>query len=313
MRLGMQVRLKGAPRVTGYSVVPAGLGYSALNLWLLGYLDRAVARSAEAIGRAVEMGDQFGQVLAFVTGAVLRFLLRDDDDRFAECCERGHRVSVECGFGWWRAFFDVLLGRLDIKAAPGDAGIERMRRGMAEWHGLGMVVASDLLMLVHADACMAAAEMCPDGARRGELLADACDAGHGARPEKARRGRSAPEMLRLRGELLLARDGLAAAGEALDCFERALAVAGEQGALAWELRTAMSILRLRQRQGRGCGGHCEAARHPARSMPALPRGLTSPTCRRPRRCSDPGKRCREKRDLRHLSCICPLMSWKSAA
>jgi hypothetical protein len=57
------------------------------------------------------------------------------------------------------------------------------------------------------------------------------------------------ELYRMRGELLLARDGLAATGDALDCFRWALALGLEKGALAWELRAAMSIMRLRERQG----------------------------------------------------------------
>lgn len=57
------------------------------------------------------------------------------------------------------------------------------------------------------------------------------------------------ELCRLQGELLLARDGLAAAGEALDCFQRALALGHDQAALAWQLRTAMSLVRLREHQG----------------------------------------------------------------
>ena len=35
------------------------------------------------------------------------------------------------------------------------------------------------------------------------------------------------------------------------CFEQALQLAQLQGALAWELRVAMSIVRLRKRQGEG--------------------------------------------------------------
>jgi predicted ATPase len=56
------------------------------------------------------------------------------------------------------------------------------------------------------------------------------------------------ELHRVRGELL-ARDGLAAAGEALACFQEALALGRDKGALAWELRAAMSLVRLRERQG----------------------------------------------------------------
>jgi len=57
------------------------------------------------------------------------------------------------------------------------------------------------------------------------------------------------EMLRLKGELLLMRDG-AAAAEAEGCFRAALAVARTQEARWWELRAKMSLARLLAKQGR---------------------------------------------------------------
>jgi predicted ATPase len=55
-------------------------------------------------------------------------------------------------------------------------------------------------------------------------------------------------MLRIRGEILagLALPDLA---QAEASFEASLELARRQSALSWELRTAMSLARLRQRQG----------------------------------------------------------------
>jgi len=69
-----------------------------------------------------------------------------------------------------------------------------------------------------------------------------------------------PELYRLKGELLLERDGLAAAGEALACFQNALQLGREMGALAWELRAAMSLVRLRVSQGEVCAAELAEAR-----------------------------------------------------
>jgi predicted ATPase len=57
------------------------------------------------------------------------------------------------------------------------------------------------------------------------------------------------ELYRLKGELLL---GLSTAphAEAAACFQQALTVARHQQAKSWELRTAMSLGRLWQRQGK---------------------------------------------------------------
>ncbi len=74
------------------------------------------------------------------------------------------------------------------------------------------------------------------------------------------------ELHRVRSELLLARDGLAAAGEALACFERAMQIGAKQGALAWELRAAMSLVRLRESQGDACAAELAEARESLRGV-----------------------------------------------
>jgi len=60
------------------------------------------------------------------------------------------------------------------------------------------------------------------------------------------------ELHRLRGEALLAAADDRPAAEA--CFKRALAVARDQRAKSWELRAAMSLCRLRSRQGKATEG-----------------------------------------------------------
>jgi predicted ATPase/DNA-binding winged helix-turn-helix (wHTH) protein len=71
-----------------------------------------------------------------------------------------------------------------------------------------------------------------------------------SRAEHGRGGCYTPEVLRVKGERLLKERGLAAATEAEAQFERALLTARSQGALAWELRAAMSLTRLWREQQR---------------------------------------------------------------
>ena len=61
--------------------------------------------------------------------------------------------------------------------------------------------------------------------------------------------RSAPEVARLEGELLLANDGTEP-GRAEACFHKALAMARDQHARSLELRAAMSLARLWREQSR---------------------------------------------------------------
>jgi len=59
-----------------------------------------------------------------------------------------------------------------------------------------------------------------------------------------------PELLRMKGELMLRQSGIARTVEAEDCFRAATEIAREQGALLWELRTALGLARLRIAQDR---------------------------------------------------------------
>jgi predicted ATPase len=63
------------------------------------------------------------------------------------------------------------------------------------------------------------------------------------------------ELLRIKGELLLHSGEHRSVAAAEQHFDRALDVARSQGALFWELRTAMSLARLRMSQNRHGDAH----------------------------------------------------------
>jgi DNA-binding SARP family transcriptional activator/predicted ATPase len=252
--------LRGA---LGYDVTAHTLAFSAMDQWLLGYPEKALARSTQAVTGALEHGDLFGQACAAAVGSMLLFLLRSELTPLQERSELCHRLCLQQGFASWQAYAQVLLGWLVVMRGDldGDAGIERMRSAIAGWQSAGMAIGVDGLVLVLADGCLVAARRCPaptplrsgdyrgDDAQRASLLATALAAIDTVLGPNVLCGQSyQAELHRVRGELLLARDGLAAAGEALPCFRRALQLSREQGALAWELRAAMSLVRLRQRR-----------------------------------------------------------------
>jgi predicted ATPase len=59
-----------------------------------------------------------------------------------------------------------------------------------------------------------------------------------------------PELLRIKGELMLKGPQPQSASSAEQCFTEALKLAKQQGALFWELRNALSLARLWVRQDR---------------------------------------------------------------
>ena len=256
----------------GFELAPQTLGFSALNRWILGYPEKAQTRAGQALAGAVARGDRYGQALASALGSMTLFLLRSDAETLRARVEPGHRLCQEDGIVWWQDYLEVFVGRLAVMAGHLDAGsgIERMRSAIAGWQGKGMVVGTDDLSAVLADGCLAAAcseraDGRPDVAGDGAPQAGSAAIGLAAiepflGPEVSCGQSFQAELLRMRGELLLARDGLAAAEEARTCFEQALQLGQLQGALAWELRAAMSIVRLRERQGDGRAAELAEAR-----------------------------------------------------
>ena len=80
------------------------------------------------------------------------------------------------------------------------------------------------------------------------------------------------ELLRIRGEVLLRREAVTAAG---DSFLEAINIARQQEALLWELRASLSLARVRANQGRGG----EARRLVAQVYDRFTEGLETPDLR----------------------------------
>jgi DNA-binding SARP family transcriptional activator len=241
--------------VAAVDPVPLALVVSALNLWCLGYPEAALARSRQALAGAVAGGDTIGQAYAAAVGLLLLLLFRDEA-ALQELSDQCYRLSLQHGFEWWRSFAEVFVGRRMVLEGEAAAGVAAMRSGLAGWQSAGLSLGSATLVVVLADTCLSAAGRRPPGrdsegpdGGHAALLASALVAiGETIGPGKTWPTRVFPcELYRLRGELLLERDGLAMSAEALQCFDSALGLAHERGLLALELRAAISIVRLRTR------------------------------------------------------------------
>ena len=246
----------------GLDVTTLALTFSAVTRWFLGYPEKALARSTQALAGALEQRDVYGQVFASALGSMVLFLLRGDAATLQAGAELAHRLSLQEGYAWWQLYAEVFLGWLAVMRGE-DAGIERMRSAIAGWQAQGMSIGTDGLLVLLADGCLSAARRCPPGdeAERTGLLAIGLATMEPFLGPRAPSGQSfQAELQRVRGELLLARDGLGAAEEAEVCFRRAAQISWEQGALAWELRATTSLVRLRERQGVACAAELAEAR-----------------------------------------------------
>jgi predicted ATPase len=68
--------------------------------------------------------------------------------------------------------------------------------------------------------------------------------------DRSQRGWLAPELMRIKGELLLLQGTTGTTEAVEDVFRQALDGAREHGSLSWELRAATSLARLLRDQGR---------------------------------------------------------------
>lgn len=238
--------------LAGHDFTAACLAFSAVNQWFLGHPETALARATEAMTGSVARGETMGQAFAFGYGAATLFLVRVGDEEMGARVEYLHRLTQQENFGAWRMYADVFEGRM--MALSGDqnplAGLRCMQTAVAAWRDAGLVPDIDILTTVLADTCLTASSRLKPNqeAARAELL----DAGLAAvettlAPEQVPCGPHwSAELHRLRGELLLARHGLAASPKVLRDYETALQVSGERGLPSVELRAATSQVRMRE-------------------------------------------------------------------
>jgi predicted ATPase len=223
-------------------VITRSLG--ALVLWLLGYPDRALAQSQEALMLAREVVHPLSLVLAQVWLACLHQFRQEAQaahDRAADSIA----LAAQQGFATlYVAWGTVPQGWALTRQGQWAAGMAKLREGSAATVATGSEQWRSYYLALLAEATGAAGQP-EDGLR---LLAEAQDVM--ARTDE--RFYEA-EIYRLTGVLHLAQ-APAAQAEAEANMRHALELARHQQAKSLELRAAMSLARLWQGQGK----HAEA-------------------------------------------------------
>jgi predicted ATPase len=212
--------------------------FAAVNLWFLGYPDQALRRSHEALTLA-QSSHPFRLYWALTMAGQLHQLRREfhaAHERF----EAALALASEQGLVQWLPV--SLHERGWALAAQGqhEEGMAQMRQGIAALRATGAKLALPRLLVRLAEAYGNSGQA-EEGLRPlAEALAVMDDTG-GRRDEAW--------LYHIKGELLL-QQALPDAAQAEACFQQALAVARRQQAKSWELRAAMSLARLWQRQSK---------------------------------------------------------------
>jgi predicted ATPase len=218
----------------------ASCGYwAAMALWFLGYPDQALERINEALTLAQELAHPYTVAVVHNRAAFLGQFLRQSHVA-RQWAEAGTVMAAEHGFPRHVALGAILTGWALAMQGHGEEGIAQIRQGMVAYREVGMVMEDPYFLALLADAHAGLGQIA-EGLAAVAAALTTLGSGRGFFCEA--------ELHRQQGELLL-RQVVPDEQQAEACFNRALAVARRQQAKSPELRGAMSLSRLWQRQGK---------------------------------------------------------------
>jgi predicted ATPase len=214
-------------------------GFVALTLWFLGYPDQAFTSFQQALHLAQALAHPYSLAVALNMMAWLHQCRRESlltQDR----AEAVIALATEHGFAQRQAASTMLRGWALADQGRVAEGIAQIRQGLPAWQATGTAIGQPYFLALLAEACVQGGHVEEGLALLTEALAIVDRTGEGLYEA---------EVYRLRGVSLLRQDNPdATLVEA--CFQQALDVSRRQQAKSWELRAAMSLARLWQRQGK---------------------------------------------------------------
>jgi len=214
--------------------------YAAFVLWALGYPEQARQRLEEGLRLAQELPHRFSQAAALVYAAFQHQLRREVSTAQARA-EAAIGLATEQGFPHWLAWGTLFRGWASAAQGHAEEGMAQLQQGLAAWRATGAKLQLPYQLTLLAEAYGVASQ--PAAGLR--LL----DEAHTVIASTQERFYEA-EVHRVQGALVLAQAAADQHAQAEPCFQHALAVARRQQAKSWELRTAMSLARLWQQQGK---------------------------------------------------------------
>ena len=210
-----------------------------LTLWFLGYPEQALAHVHDALALAHELSHPFSLGFARLFAAFV-YQWRRDMPAVQEQAEAAVALATEQGFPLWAAGGTSVRGWALAMQGQGEEGMAQIRQGIVAYRATGQRCSSAYFCTVLAEVSAHLGHT-EDGL---QALAEA----HTLVEQQEERYWEA-EVCRLRGVLLL-RQPETSQAEAETWLRRALDVARRQQAKSLELRAAMSLARLWQRQGK---------------------------------------------------------------
>jgi predicted ATPase len=205
---------------------------------LLGRTDEALSLVQEGLQHAREEQNLFNLGLAYTTTCWLH-QYRHEPEITRGYAETALALAQEYGFPEWISWRQFHRGWALTELGKVERGVAEMEEGIAGFGRLGGVPRKQFALAMLAQGYQRVG-------RHDEALAFFDQAL--AHVERSGEMFETAEILRLKGELVLARNDIPA--EAEDCFRAAIKLAVAQKARWWELRATMSLARLLLKEGK---------------------------------------------------------------
>jgi class 3 adenylate cyclase/predicted ATPase len=228
-----------AARVGGQDARVAVLVHRARALWLLGYPEAALADTAQGVRHAREIEHAATLMFALDHASVTYLHCGDNDSADALLTELAKLVD-EKGAAFWKAFGLMTQGALRLLRGKASDAVRLLTTGLKAYQSTGATVFVPWYLTYLATAYGSLSQY--DNAQR--MISEAIEA-----IDRTNERWCEAEVLRVAGEVALLGPEQDSA-DAQKHFERAFAVAGQQQAKSWELRTSISLARLWRDQGK---------------------------------------------------------------
>ena len=216
------------------------LGYAAWALWGLGYPDQSLKKASKAIALAQELNHPFSLSFALFCAARIYQPLRQVQATH-ERVEALHELATEQELSYYLTLANIYRGWVLFERGQKEVGLDMLRRGIDAKRASGVASGQLHFLSVLAEACGKAGQP---------------EEGLAAVEEALKVFRETEDYLevmepyRVKGELLLQSRGQGTEAEAEECFQQAIDIARSIEVKSLELRAAISLARLWQRQGK---------------------------------------------------------------
>jgi predicted ATPase len=203
-------------------------------LWLQGFPGQAMKTAQKSVDEAAAVGHTNSLCLALADGACVIAILNGDIDAAERYGAMLTELADNHALGVWHTYGRAAQGWLYLRRGAAADAVAFLESALNELGETPLDIRSQLYLVWLAEAFSGAGQP-GNGLRAIDRALE--------RAQRTGERWYLAELLRMRGELLLQGGTPGARAEARECFAHSLQAARNEAALAWELRTTISLVR----------------------------------------------------------------------